>query len=101
MSAMPFTLARDAAVRLHIQDHRFLVCIARPPLAATPEAIFGPGRGLLHAFLTHDAGCDWPDATGVQLMDCALSGDGAVIFSFLILGDALSAQQWLRRAVEA
>jgi hypothetical protein len=101
MSAPPFTLARNAAVRMHIQDRQFLVCIARPPLDATPEAIFGPDRGLMHAFLTHDAGCDWPDATGVQLMDRALSSDGAVILSFLTLGDALSAQQRLRRAVEA
>jgi len=80
-------------VRLHIRPEGYLVCVARPPLEATPEAVFAPGR--MHAALTHDAGCSWPDRVGELFAEEALAAGGAAVLVFASLADALACRQRL------
>jgi hypothetical protein len=86
-------LPADGSVRLHIRPEGFLVCVARPPLEATPEALSAPG--MVHAKLTHDAGCAWPDRRGERLAAAALAATGAVVLAFATLADALACRQRL------
>jgi hypothetical protein len=91
-------LPADAAVRLHIRHEGYLVCVARPPLQATPEALSTSTPGQVHAVLTHDAGCSWPDRVGELFAEEALAAGGAAVLVFASLADALACRQRLEGA---
>ena len=83
-------LPADAAVRLHIRPEGFLVCIARPPLEGTPEALSTSTPGQVHAKLTHDAGRAWLDRVGELFAQEALAAGNAAVLVFATLADALA-----------
>lgn len=92
-----FALPEGGAARLFSFDHLagFPWCIiaAATPQRARPEAL--AARGNLAAFLTHDEGVSWPDATGEALAAATLQAGGAVALAFVTMGDALACKRRL------
>ena len=84
-------------MRLHIRPEGYLGL--RRPAAAAGNARSGvPAPGPMHAALTHDAGCSWPDRVGELFAEEALAAGGAAVLVFATLADALTCRQRLEGA---
>ena len=109
-----FALPEGGAARLFSFDHLagFPWCIIAAASAAAVRSCLGCSRTSAvtafaawlfcaaiclsrAAFLTHDEGVSWPDATGEALAAATLEAGGAVALAFVTMGDALACKRRL------